>query len=121
MPYPHRMDVAVGMDASAPSNDADRLLAGIRRLTALTDAAVDMESIFRALAGELMTVPGAEEVHIHHLAGVGEEDDLVAVYLHEADGRLTYLVPRSERPSGVSWVARTGRSFLLAAPEELEE
>ncbi len=60
----------MGMDTSA-SKDVDRLLAGIRRLGALTDAAVDCESIFRALAGELMTVPGAEEVHVHHLAGAG--------------------------------------------------
>ncbi|HEY4428357.1 MAG TPA: sensor domain-containing diguanylate cyclase [Solirubrobacteraceae bacterium] len=98
----------------------ERLLEGIRRLTALTDGAADTEAIFRALAGELMRVPGAEEVHIHRLAGPGEDDDLVAVYLLEADGRLSYLVPRAERPPGVSWVARTGRSFLAAATEELQ-
>jgi diguanylate cyclase (GGDEF)-like protein len=114
------MDVAMGTDASASSTDADRLLAGIRRLTTLTDAAAGSEAIFRALADELMTVPGAEEVHIHHLAAPGEEEDLVSVYMLEADGRLSYLVPRSERPPGVSWVARTGRSFLAAASEELE-
>ena len=115
------MDAVTGTDASASSNDADRLLVSIRRLTAVTDAAVDMETIFRALAGELMSVPGAEEVHIHHLAGIGEDEDLVAVYLLDADGRLSYLVPRGERPPGVAWVIRTGRSFLAAAPEELEE
>jgi diguanylate cyclase (GGDEF)-like protein len=114
------MDVAMGTDTSAPSNDVDRLLAGIRRLSALTDAAAGSEAIFRALAGELMSLPGAEEVHIHHLGGPGEDDDLVAVYVSEADGRLSYLVPRAERPPGVSWVARTGRSFLAAEPEELQ-
>src|SRR3977135_1372505 len=113
------MDVAMGMDTSA-SKDVDRLLVGIRRLGALTDAAADCESIFRALAGELMAVPGAEEVHVHHLAGPGEDEDLVAVYMFEADGRLSYLTPRAERPPGVSWVARTGRSFLAGASEELQ-
>jgi diguanylate cyclase (GGDEF)-like protein len=113
------MDVAMGMDTSA-SKDVDRLLSGIRRLGALTDAAVDCESIFRALAGELMAVPGAEEVHVHHLAGPGHDEDLVAVYMFEADGRLSYLTPRGERPPGVSWVARTGRSFLAGASEELQ-
>jgi diguanylate cyclase (GGDEF)-like protein len=113
------MDVAMGTDTSASSSDVDRLLVGVRRLTALTDAAADSESIYRALAGELMSVPGAEEVHIHHLAPPGEEEDLVAAYMFEADGRLSYLMPRSERPPGVSWVARTGRSFLAAASDEL--
>jgi len=113
------MDAAMGTDALTSSSDVDRLLTGIRRLSALTDAAADSEAIYRALAGELMAVPGAEEVHIHHLAGPGEEEDLVAVYILEADGRLSYLLPRSERPPGVSWVARTGRSFLAAASDEL--
>src|ERR1700719_458837 len=112
------MDVATGTDTSA-SGDVERLLAGIRRLTALTEGAADSEAIFRTLAIELMSVPGAEEVHIHHLAPPGEEEDLVAAYMFEADGRLSYLAPRSERPPGVSWVARTGRSFLAAASDEL--
>jgi diguanylate cyclase (GGDEF)-like protein len=115
------MDVTMGTDTSASLTDMDRLLAAIRRLTALTDEAVHPETIFRGLAAELMSVPGAEEVHIHHLAGPGEEEDLVAVYMYGAEGRLSYLVPRGERPPGVSWAARSGRSFLAAAPEELEE
>jgi len=110
----------MGTDTSASSDDVDRLLAGIRRLTALTDSAAGTQDIFRALAVELMRVPGAEEVHIHVLAGAGEEDDLVAVYLLDTDGRLSYLAPRAERPPGVSWVARTARSFLAAASEELQ-
>jgi diguanylate cyclase (GGDEF)-like protein len=112
------MDVALGTDTSASPSDVDRLLAGIRRLSALTDAAPNSEAIFRALAGELMSVSGAEEVQIHHLARPGEDEDLVAVYMF-ADGRLSYLMPRGERPPGVSWVARTGRSFLAAASDEL--
>src|SRR5438270_7290039 len=112
------MDVAMGTDASA-TGDTDRLLGGIRRLTALADAATESETIFRALSRELLVVPGGAEVQIHHLAGPGEDDDLVAVYLFDATGRLSYLQPRSERPPGISWVARTGRSFLATAGEEL--
>ncbi len=113
------MDLATGRDASAAA-DVDRLLGGIRRLTALADGAGEAEVIFRALAGELVAVPGGEEVQIHHLAPAGEQDDLVVVYMPETGSRLSYLQPREERPPGVSWVARTGRSFLAAAPEELE-
>jgi diguanylate cyclase (GGDEF)-like protein len=111
------MDVATGTDTSASLGDIDRLLAGIRGLTALADGATDAEAIFRALARELLSVPGGEEVHIHHLAAGGEQEDLVAVYLFEGDGRLSYLLPPVERPPGVSWVASTGRSFLVAADE----
>jgi diguanylate cyclase (GGDEF)-like protein len=114
------MDVAMGMDASASSQDTDRLLAGIRRLAALADGAADSDAIFRALAIELMAVPGAEEVHVHHLAAPGADEDLVAVYMHDAEGRLSYLAPRGERPPGVSWVARTARSFLATASDELQ-
>ena len=63
-------------------------------------------------------MPGAEEVHVHHLARDGAGDDLVDVYLFEGEGRLSYLSPRAERPPGVSWVARTRRSFLAADAEE---
>src|SRR5581483_6535740 len=92
----------------------ERVLAGIRRLTALADGVADPDAIFRALARELLATPGAEEVHIHHLARNGAVDDLVDVYLFEAEGRVSYLSPRAERPPGVSWVARTRRSFLAA-------
>jgi diguanylate cyclase (GGDEF)-like protein len=112
------MDVVSGTDTSALYVGVDRLLAGIRRLTALADEASDPESIYRALARELLSVPGAEEVHIHHLAQEGEEDELVAVYMFAGEGRVSYLVPRSERPPGVSWVAATRRSFLAADTEE---
>jgi diguanylate cyclase (GGDEF)-like protein len=111
------MDVVTGTDTSSVVG-VDRLLAGIRRLTALADSASDSEAIFRALAGELLSAPGAEEVHVHHLAGSGEEE-LVTVYTAEGNGRLSYLVPRAERPPGVSWVASTRRSFLASDTAEV--
>ncbi len=111
------MDVASGTDTSTAYTGMDRLLSGIRRLTALADAATEPEAIYRALARELLSVPGAEEVHIHHLAA-DAEDELVAVYMFAGEGRVSYLVPRSERPPGVSWVASTRRSFLAANAEE---
>jgi len=112
------MDVAIGTEASASPHGLESLLDGIRRLTAAADTAADTETIFRALAAELLVAPGAEEVHIHHLGGADGED-LVAVYMFEGNGRLSYLLPRSERPPGVSWVASTGQSFLAADTDEL--
>jgi diguanylate cyclase (GGDEF)-like protein len=112
------MDVVSGTDTSA-SAGIDRLLLGIRRLTALADSATDAETIFRALAVELLDAPGAEEVHIHHLDH-SEGEDLVAVHMFGGQGRVGYLLPRSERPPGVSWVAGTGRVFLAAEPDELK-
>jgi len=117
--------VVTGTDTSTPPAGADPVLAGLRRLTLLADRAPDSEAILRGLARELLSVPGAEEVHVHHLArpGVGEEvaakEELVAVYMFEGNGRLSYLLPRGERPPGVSWVASTGRSFLAAEEREL--
>jgi diguanylate cyclase (GGDEF)-like protein len=114
------MDVVTGTDTSAPPGGVDRLLAGIRHLSALADEAGDAETMFRTLAGELLTVPGADEVHIHHLLADGEDrDELVTVYLFDGSGRLSYLLPRRERPPGISWVASTRRSFLAADAEEL--
>jgi diguanylate cyclase (GGDEF)-like protein len=95
-----------------------QLLGGIRRLTAMADGAVESDSIFRALARELLASPGADEVHIHHLTSGGEGEDLVEVFLCEGEGRLSYLSPRADRPPGVGWVARTQRSFLAADTEE---
>jgi diguanylate cyclase (GGDEF)-like protein len=112
------MDVVSGTDTSTASVGVGGLLAGIRRLTALADSATDADAIFRALARELLLVPGAEEVHIHHLAPPGAEEELVAVYMFAAEGRVSYLVPRAERPPGVSWVASTGQSFLAAETAE---
>ena len=62
------MDVVTGTDTATSQGGIDRLLAGIRRLSALADSAPDTEGIFAALAGELLTAAGGEEVHVHHLA-----------------------------------------------------
>jgi diguanylate cyclase (GGDEF)-like protein len=120
MPYIVCMDVVTGTDTSTSSAGIERLLVGIRHLTALAEDAGNAEAMFRALADELLSVPGAEEVHVHHLALDGEEQqELVVVYLLGGLGRLSYLSPRAERPAGVSWVASTERSFLAADPAEL--
>jgi diguanylate cyclase (GGDEF)-like protein len=111
------MEVVAGKDADAPPGGMERLLAGIRRLSALAETAADSEAIFAALAAELLSAPGAQEVHVQRL-GV-REDDLVMVYLPGAAGRLSYLQSRAERSPGVGWVAGTGRSFLAADVEEL--
>jgi diguanylate cyclase (GGDEF)-like protein len=112
------MDVVTGTDTSASSGGIDRLLEGVRGLMLLADSAADTETIFRALARELLLVPGGEEVHVHHLDAQGEEE-LVAVYMFEGYGRISYLQPRSERPPAVGWVASTGRSFLAGDAREL--
>jgi diguanylate cyclase (GGDEF)-like protein len=120
MPYIVGMDVVTGTDTSASSAGVEHLLAGIRHLSALADDAGSADAIFRALATELQSVPGAEEVHVHHLVVDGEDaQELVAVYMFGGIGRLSYLRPRAERPPGVSWVASSRRSFLAADAEEL--
>jgi diguanylate cyclase (GGDEF)-like protein len=113
------MGVVTGTDTSTPPGGVESVLAGVRRLTLLADEAPHSEAIFRALARELLSVPGAEEVHVHHLAESGAAEELVAVYMFEGNGRLSYLLPRGERPPGVSWVASTARSFLVADDREL--
>jgi diguanylate cyclase (GGDEF)-like protein len=107
-----------GTDTSSPPTGGDPLLAGVRRLTLLADEAADSEAIFRALARELLHAPGAEEVHVHHLKS-GAAEELVAVYMFDGEGRLSYLLPIAERPQGVEQVASTGRSLLVADPREL--
>jgi diguanylate cyclase (GGDEF)-like protein len=99
----------------------ESVLAGVRRLTLLADGARDADTVFRALARELLSSPGGEELHVYHLAGDEATEELVAVYMFEGDGRLSYLLPRAERPPGVSWVASTGRSVLIADARELAE
>jgi diguanylate cyclase (GGDEF)-like protein len=108
-------------DAS-PRFAGDPLLAGVRRMTLLADHADDAEAIFRTLARELLSTPGADEIHVYHLASAasaGQEREQTVIYLFEGEGRLSYLAPRSERPPGVSWVASTGRSFLAGSGDEL--
>jgi diguanylate cyclase (GGDEF)-like protein len=121
MPYIVGMDVVTGTDTSTSPAAVDRVLAGIRRLTALADGVGNVDAMFRVLARELLSVPGADEVRIHHLVADGSaEEELVAVYMFGGIGRLSYLQPRAERPPGVSWVASTRRSFLASDAAELE-
>jgi diguanylate cyclase (GGDEF)-like protein len=114
------MEAMSGTDTSTDVlSEAEELFGGIRRLTAIADSAGDQEAIYRTLARELLASPGGEEVHVHHLGPHAEErEELVVVYLYDGEGRLSYLVPRGERPPGVSWVASTGRSFLASSSEE---
>jgi diguanylate cyclase (GGDEF)-like protein len=120
MPYIVGMDVVQGMDTSTSPTGVDRLLAGIRRLTSLADGVGDVDALFRALAAELLSVLDAEEVHVHHLlVDDDEQQELVVVYMRDGAGRLSYLLPREERPPGVGWVANTRRSFLAADAAEL--
>jgi diguanylate cyclase (GGDEF)-like protein len=107
------------MDTVTPGA-TDSLLAGVRRLTLLADEARDIDSVFRALARELLLSPGADEVHVHQLAP-HDAAELVVVYLFDGDGRLSYLLPRAERPPGVDWVAHSARSVLIAEPSRLAE
>jgi diguanylate cyclase (GGDEF)-like protein len=87
----------------------------------MADGVANADAMYRVLARELLSVPGADEVRIHHLAADGAaEEELVAVYLFGGIGRLSYLQPRGERPPGVSWVASTRRSFLASDAAELE-
>jgi diguanylate cyclase (GGDEF)-like protein len=120
MAYIVCMNVVGGMDTSTSSGGIDRLLSGIRSLTALADGAGNADAIFRLLASELLSAPGADEVRIHHLVVDGDaREELVAVYMFGGIGRLSYLQPRVERPPGVAWVANTGSSFVAADPQGL--
>ena len=103
-----------GTDTFEEPARAGSLLAGVRRLTLLADSADDGEEIFRGLARELLLAPGAEEVHVHRLSKPPVEDEPVVVYLFEGEGRLGYLMSRSERPAGVSSprLIRSTRSSL---------
>src|SRR4030088_1801440 len=114
------MGVVTGRDTSTSPGGADSVLAGVRRVTLLADAAANAEVILRGLGRELPGVPGADELQVHRLAAPPAEEELITVYMFEANGRLSYLLPRGERPPGVSWVASTGRSLLAADARELE-
>jgi diguanylate cyclase (GGDEF)-like protein len=107
---------SAGTDASEQRVSVDSLLAGVRRLTRLADSAAEPEAVFRALAGELFAELEADEVQLHHL---GEAEDQVTTYMFDGEGRLSYLIARGERPSGVDWVASTGQSVVAAGAREL--
>jgi diguanylate cyclase (GGDEF)-like protein len=97
---------------------ADGVLAGLRRLTRLTEAPGGEQALYAGLARELMSVLGAEEVHVHELLAC-DGQDVVVVHLQRGEGRLSYLQSEHERPPGVGWAQRSGRSFLAIGPREL--
>ena len=117
------MDTPIETMRAQPASEAsaglDPLLSGVRRVALLADEETDPQAVLRGLAGELLQIPGAEEVHVHHLAPNGAAQELVAVYLFQGNARLSYLIARGERPPGVSWVASTGRSVLATDQREL--
>jgi diguanylate cyclase (GGDEF)-like protein len=113
------MDVVTGTDTSASPGGVERLLEGVRTLMLLADSSAEPEAIFRTLARELLSVTGAQEIHVHHLAPQADLEEMVTVYLFDGYGRLSYLIPPGERPPGVGWVASSGRSFLAGEPREL--
>jgi diguanylate cyclase (GGDEF)-like protein len=117
---------AAGERGAAPNGE--QLLAGMRRLMRLADGAVEPDAVMRALAGELFLLLGADEVHLYDLAPpldsngwsrAATDGDPVVVYLFGGEGRLSYEVPRAERPPGVAWVASTGQCVLVGSPSEL--
>src|ERR1700740_1951669 len=62
---------------------------------------------------------GAGALPFPALCTAPAEEEPGVFYLFEGDGRLSSLSPRAERPAGISWVASTGRPFLVADPSEL--
>ncbi len=142
MEAPEHAAAVTAADLAEDRPPEDRLLGGLRRLMRLADEASEPEAVFRALAGELFSLLGADEVHVHHLAPAGggsgtaglnghpalpatappagaDDQDLVVVYLFGGEARLSYRTPRAERPAGVAWVAGTGQSVLATGTREL--
>jgi diguanylate cyclase (GGDEF)-like protein len=123
---------SAGTDTSGQGLGTDDLLAGVRRLTLLADSASDPDAIFRALARELFLAIGAEEVHVHRLCEAAARtatptggdapkaaEDLVVVYMFGGEARMSYLLDRSQRAPGVSWVASTSKNVLATGAREL--
>ena len=113
----------VVVDSHTPAPDpgsagADGLLAGLRRLARLADAPGGDDAVYAGLARELIAALGAEEVHVHQLAA-RDGRDRVVVRLAGGEGSLSYLQEAGERPPGVDWAQRSGRSFLAIGPREL--
>jgi diguanylate cyclase (GGDEF)-like protein len=111
---------------SVANTNGDPLLAALRKLMRLADGGGDSEAVFRVLAHELCTLLGADEMQVHHLAAEGsrsesgqQEGEPVIAYLFGGEGRLSYVVPRAERPPGIAWVASTGQSVTAVGAREL--
>lgn len=113
------MNISGIEDASTAGVQTPSLVAAMRRLAAVAERAAEPEPVRRCLAHELMGMFAAEEVVIHHLAAGAQERDLVAAYLFDGQGRLSYLSARAERPPAISWVVGTGRCFLAVSEREL--
>ncbi|MHB1538497.1 MAG: GGDEF domain-containing protein [Solirubrobacteraceae bacterium] len=109
---------AVGHSFAGEAVSGRALLRGVRRLASLADA-TGSEQIFKALAQELESAVGAQEVHLHRLAGVGGRRELVVLYLGDGESRISYHSAEAERPPAVRWVASTGRCFLPTSEREL--
>lgn len=110
---------AIGAGFAEGLATSHTLLRGVQTLLSLADGSADAERVLRTLADELELTVGAEEVHVHHLSGFGIRRELVVVYLHDGEGRLSYHSAEAERPPAVSWVASTGRAFLAGGEREL--
>lgn len=110
---------AIGSALPEEAVSGRALLRGVQRLASLADRASGPEQVFRALAQELESAVGAEEVHLHRLGGLSGRRELVVVYLNDGDGRISYHSAEAERPPAVSWVASTGRCFLAGGEREL--
>ena len=111
-----------GTDTSAVWRGSTALLAGVRRLTRARRRAPPTPRRSSARSPrELLSDPGRARRCTSTISRrPAASEDLVAVYMFEGNGRLSYLQPRAERPPGVSWVASTGRSFLAADADELD-
>ncbi len=109
---------ASGEDSPTALGADGAVLAAVRRLARAGDIADGEEAIYATLARELMSVLGAEEVHVHLLDPHGHCDRVV-VHLFDGDARLSYVQPVAERPPGVGWSQASGRSFLAIGAREL--
>ena len=119
MPYIERMDVVTGTDTSALLRRRDRLLAGIRRLTALADEASrrgDGPARARArAAGGAGRRGGARPPP--RPRGRATKSWSPCTCSTATGASATCCRAPSARP-GVSWVASTQRSFLAADAAE---
>ena len=115
------MDVVSGTDTSAVVwRDAASAGGNPPVQPALADGAVDGDSIFRALARELLALAGRRGgSYPPPRPAAARTRTWSRSSCSRARAALSYLSPRLERPPGVSLGLRTRRSFLAAGPREL--
>lgn len=99
-----------------PRNSA---LDSLRRLTLLADRVGTPEAVHASLASELLSALHSQEVHVQHLTA-DSDSDLVVVHLLAADGRLTYLCPRPQRPPAIGRAIDTREPLLASGRTALE-